>query len=375
MKIIYLANIRIPTEKAHGYQICKMCEEFAGLGAEVELWVPARDNQIKEDPLTFYGLKNNFKIRIIKNFDFFIYYEYLGKLSFWLQSCSFALKLFFIRADKAAVIYTRNPEISWIFNLRGYRTVFEAHNWPRKDLLFKFLAKSSGKIITITSGLREKFLKNNCRENNLLVAPDGVDLEKFDINIDKPEAKKKLNLPLDKKIALYSGSLYLYDWKGVDVFLDAAKILAGDCLAVLVGGNEAEVAKIKNEYQADNLLLTGHQPRQLIPYYLKAADVLVMPNKSGDKMSEKYTSPLKLFEYMASGRPLAASDLPSAREILNEKNCLFFRPNDAKDLAEKIKSLLSDQALANKIAAQAQLDAKKYAWRERAKSIIDFINL
>ncbi len=52
MKLVYIANVRIPTEKAHGYQICKMCEEFSSQGIKVELWVPTRENNIKEDQIS-----------------------------------------------------------------------------------------------------------------------------------------------------------------------------------------------------------------------------------------------------------------------------------------------------------------------------------
>ena len=294
MKIIYITNARIPTEKAHGYQIFKMCEEFSNQGAEVELWIPTRDNHIKENNFSFYGVKNNFKIREIKSFDFYIYHKYLGKLSFWLQGSWFVLKLLFIRVDKDVIIYTRNPEIGWIFNLKRYKVIVEVHNWPSKDRLYRFLIKRSNKIITITNGLKKLFLKNSWPENNILVAPDGVDLKKFDIKIDKIQAKEKLNLPTNKKIILYCGSLYLYGWKGVDIFLAAAGTLPEDYLAILVGGESNETAKIKNKYGGNNLLLVGRKRHEEIPYYLKSADVLVLPNKSGDKISEQYTSPLKL---------------------------------------------------------------------------------
>ena len=62
-KIIYLANVRLPTEKAHGIQIVKMCEAFAGLGLEVELVVPNRLNSIQDDIFDYYGVKKNFVLK------------------------------------------------------------------------------------------------------------------------------------------------------------------------------------------------------------------------------------------------------------------------------------------------------------------------
>jgi len=353
-----------------------MCEEFSDHGAEVELWAPARLNRIKEDVFSFYGIKNNFTIKEIKSFDFLRFGESLGRFSFWLQNICFTAKLFLLKPDKNAIIYTRNPEIVWLFNLKGYKIVLESHSWPSsKSRLFKYLASKSDKLVAITHGLEELFIAAGFSGNRLLVAPDGVDLEKFDISVDKVQARQKLNLPLDEKIILYCGSIYLYGWKGVDIFLAAAKILPSDCLAVIVGGELPEVAKIKSEYGGGNLLLAGRRKRKEIPYYLKAADILVLPNKRGEKISEIYTSPLKLFEYMASGRPIVAADLPSAREILSESNCLFFRPNDAEDLSRKIGNLLSSEEMSERIARQAYFDVKKYSWTERAKAIINFINL
>ena len=79
MKIVYLANIRFPTEKAHGYQISKMCEAFSDIGVEMEIIVPLRKNSVKVDPYEFYGVRRNFKTTFIKSFDF-IKFGKIGKI-------------------------------------------------------------------------------------------------------------------------------------------------------------------------------------------------------------------------------------------------------------------------------------------------------
>jgi glycosyltransferase involved in cell wall biosynthesis len=371
-----VANVRIPSEKAHGYQICKMCEEFSNRGAEVELWVPVRKGDIKEGAISFYGLKNNFKIRRINSSDFYRYRESPGKLSFWLQSFWFVLHLMFIEVDKDAIIYTRDAEIGWVFRLRGRKTVFEAHNWPSKGWLYKFLigrGSKNNKVVSITSGLGGLFLKNNWPENKILVAPDGVDLEKFDIDLGKESARKNVGLPIEKKIIMYTG--HLYGWKGADVLADAAAHLR-EHLIVFVGGIGPEFQDFKEKYKnCGNIKIVSFQKRGAIPFYLKAADVLVLPNKKGEKISEEYTSPLKLFEYMASKRPIIASDLPSIREVLNEKNAILFEPDNSELLASGIKKLIQDSVFSQRIANQAWLDVQKYSWSERVKKILEFILL
>jgi len=120
-------------------------------------------------------------------------------------------------------------------------------------------------------------------------------------------------------------------------------------------------------------LLITQKPNKEIPFYLKAADVLVLPNKKGEDISEKYTSPLKMFEYMASKRPIVASDLPSIREILNDHNSIIMEPNDPQKLAEGIKEALN-QDLSQKISQQAFSDVQSYTWEKRTKKILEFIS-
>ena len=89
MKIIYLANARIPTEKAHGIQIMKMCEAFSDADAKILLLIPRRINWIKEDPFEYYGIKKNFRIKKLPTIDLIPLDFILGNLALWIQAISF----------------------------------------------------------------------------------------------------------------------------------------------------------------------------------------------------------------------------------------------------------------------------------------------
>lgn len=119
--------------------------------------------------------------------------------------------------------------------------------------------------------------------------------------------------------------------------------------------------------------MVGHRPHQEIPYWLKAADVLVLPNSAKEKISRFYTSPLKLFEYMASGTPIVASDLPSIREVLNEKNAVLVKPDSPEFLTAGIMKVLENPYLSDKISKQAFQDVQNYTWEKRAEKILRFI--
>ena len=388
MKIIYITNARIPTEKAHGYQICKMCEEFSNAGAKVELWVPTRDNPIKENAFSFYGLKKNFKINYIKSFDFLKFAKYLGRSSFYLQSLLFFIKLLFKKIDKDAIIYTRNPEIVWPFKLRGFKVNYECHGWfskKRKKIALFFL-KKCGYIITTNNYIKQEFIKNRFDRKKILVAPNGVNMEIFDIDIDKKNAVKKLDLKkeiknklLNNKALVYTGSFKAMGTiKGIEEILKASKLLSKDNLVIFIGGTKKDIRNFKSQIKSSklkNVLVIGHRLHAEIPYWLKAADILILTGTKKSERYRKYTSPMKLFEYMASGRPIIASNLPSFREILNDGNAVLVAPDNSKSLAKGIKKVLKNPDFSAKISKQAHKDVQNYAWDKRAKKILKFVKI
>lgn len=373
-QIVYIHNMRFPTEKAHGYQIAKMCEALALAGVPVELLLPRRKNDIQQDAFVYYGIKPSFRITFVKFVDFLSWRWLYQKIGFVLNGFEFMVLLFLKQIDKGDIIYTRSPELAWIFRLRGYKTFFECHQLPHGQTgLFSFLIKKLSGIITITHGLKKDIIKKyGFNETRILVAPDGVDLKTFDIQLTRQEARQKLNLPLDKKIILYTGQLFA--WKGVDILAEATSSLPNDYLVYLVGGTKDDTATFKSKYQSiKNLICLPSVPRDEVAIWLKAADVLALPNSGRFQISERYTSPLKLFEYMASGTPILASDLPSLREILDENEAFFSKPDDPVSLAQTINKIVSEKDDAKRRADTTHGMVDRYTWHGRAKTITNFI--
>ncbi len=363
MKIIYLANARIPTQKTHGIQIMNMSETFADLGHEVELVVPKRINDLEENPFKFYGVKNNFNIKTLWSLDL----TRFGFLGFLIQSFTFGISSFFyLKKTNNDLIYGRDEFSLFFISFLKKSFVWEAHD-ARDNFLIRRILKKAQKIITITKGLKDFYVNRDISPEKIIVSPDGVDVNQFNINISKEEAKKKTGLHQYSKIALYSG--HLYDWKGVHILAESAKLLS-DSVFVFVGGNDKDINNFKNEYsQLKNIVVVGRRAHNETPFYLKSADVLVLPNSSKEDISKLYTSPLKLFEYMASNVPIVASDLPSLREVLNEQNAVLVSPDNPNALAQGIESAFGRDDLAR----SALRDVEKYSWDERAKSILNNI--
>lgn len=380
MKIIYIANARIPTEKAHGLQIMKMCEAFASHGLDLELILPNRINTLKLkgiDPFDYYHVKKNFQIKKIKSFDprFLLVGPSGIYIKFQVLFFIFGLLIYLIfkKNKQESIFYTRDEQLLPLLQLFSNKVIWEAHNLPKhKNLYLKYWRKCY-KIISITSGLKNELIKNGLVDDKIIVSSDATDLDQF-INIEesKEDLRKKLSLPLDKNIITYTG--HLYKWKGVQTLVDAMPLLTSNELLVIVGGTDKDILNLKNKTKGmTNILIIGHLPQHQIPDYLKASDILVLPNSASSTISHTYTSPLKLFEYMASEKPIIASDLPSIREILNNYNSVLVDPDDSEKLAKAINLVLSDATLSDKISKQSFTDVQKYSWLSRAKNIISFI--
>ena len=383
MKIIYIANARIPTEKAHGIQIMQMCETFSDNSVDVELIAPQRINPIKENPFDYYGIRKNFKIKKLPCLDLIIFDKYIGRLGLWIENISFLLSvlsyLFFRKSD---IIYIRDKLLLPIAVFK-HNVFFEAHSFPKRFFLYSFFIKRTKGIIAITKGLKDLFVKNGISKNKILIAPDGVDLKKFDIEEKRQIYREVFNLPKGQKIIGYVGRLEtLGKGKGIDILMKSFKILKGDynnILLCVVGGPSKRI----KEYQSfankiglkqEDIIFVNQVKHKLIPRYLKSFEVLAMPFPKTEHYAY-YMSPLKLFEYMASRRPIVASDLPSTREILNEKNAVLIEPDNPEKLSQGIRKILDNSDMAEKISNQAFQDVQQYTWEKRAKKILNFVKI
>jgi glycosyltransferase involved in cell wall biosynthesis len=237
--------------------------------------------------------------------------------------------------------------------------------------IFSIILKKINGIVCITNGLKDFYVSRGINSKKIIVAPDAVDLSLFTNLPNKEDCRKKLGLPLDKKIVMYVGSFGLYKWKGLDIFLESAKLFDQSFLFIAIGGTKDEIKTITSSGISSNVRLLERVNNSSIPNYLKSSDVLVIPNRSGDIISEKYTSPMKLFEYMASGVSIVASDLPSIREVIDDSNGILVEPDKAESLSEGIRLAISAN---NERSQKALEDVKnKYSWGKRVEIIKDFI--
>jgi glycosyltransferase involved in cell wall biosynthesis len=379
--IYYVASAALPTKKAFGYAMAKMCASFAE-HAPVTMVIPksvAKD--IAEDLFTFYGVPRNFKLVELPCVDLF-QSRYLGNyIPFLIRKASFAVSVLFnMHISKDDICYSRDIWLLPFLRAKTKKIFLETHYLSRLDALSLRLAHFAKKIVVVTSFLKEELVRFGYRPFDILVAPSGYDAAEFDrITASKSELRSQLGLPVDKKLVLYSGNLFA--WKGVYTLIDSWKEIYerfGDAAKlVILGGSEdtspAFKKYVESKSYAGSVIIVGHKKHGEVAAYLKSADVLVIPNSAKERISEYNTSPIKLFEYMASGVPIVASDLPSMREILSDKNAFFAAADDPKSLTAAITYALGDTATAGSKALEAKKDVRLYDWKLRSENILGFL--
>jgi glycosyltransferase involved in cell wall biosynthesis len=372
IRIKLIFNGRFPSEKADSLFAVLDARSFASEGVSVEVVVPRRFGH-KKDPFEFYGIKEKIELKYLPVIDLYFlplpksFAYFVGILSFSLSCFVYAI----FSSDQNDIFYSN--EILPIFPISFLRkTFYEMHDYPEsKKGFFGMMIRRISKILIHNSWKTKKAIEEfGLNPNKIITLPNAVSLKEFDIATNKEQARNILNLPLNKKIVVYTG--HFYSWKGVDLLA-----LAGQDLSqyefYFVGGNPKSVLEYKAKFTSPNLHFLGYRPHKEIPIWQKSADCLVIPNTAKEDISKYYTSPMKLFEYMASGVPIVASSIPSIMEIVSEKEVTFFEPDNKESLKDKIVRVLQDIEGMRELTTNARNKVQNYTWEKRAKKIIKFI--
>ncbi len=197
-----------------------------------------------------------------------------------------------------------------------------------------------------------------------MVAQNAIDPTLFDGVESREQARARLGLPHDAKIAMYVGSLER--WKGVETLCKAGARMPS-VQVVIIGGKREELEVLRARYPS--VLFLGPRPYYELPHNQQAADVLVVPNDPVTTESEVYTSPIKLFAHMASGVPTLVSDLPSMRAIAGEDLVSFFEAGNPEALARKVMQMVNDDDAVAR-ATKAREWVRDHTWQKRACSIL-----
>jgi glycosyltransferase involved in cell wall biosynthesis len=368
MTVLYPVPELLPGKSARFIQIMNTCHALARAGCAVRLMTGLRPGIGEEVLFRHYGLEPVDGLAVVR-------LPVLRGAITW--NAPFHLSfLMHARKREEGVIFARYLKLAHflIRTRRAHRlpVVFEAHEIfhqttekPGKGRILRemesIVYRKSDAVIAITCALGEEIASLFGRQVEKVI-PDGVRADFLTIL----RSGKGTGI-------LYLGQLY--PWKGVDVLLRALRFLEGERVTI-VGGEGERAQDLERlaveEGVAGRVEFRGTVPHAEVRKFLEEARVAVLPNLAGGV--SRFTSPLKLFEYMAAGVPVVASDLPALREVLRDgENAILVPPGDPEALARGIRRVLEDDALALRISACARKDAAGYTWDSRAGKILEVL--
>ncbi len=376
MTLIYPVPEKLPDPRARFIQIMNTCDSIAKLGIKVKLVCGIKKGCNLNDALSFYGIYSNSNLEIVKLP--ILRKEEAGFLRVsWNGIFNFFLLLYFLKirkTNKNILIFTRHLKVAkFLLRIKkffNFLLIFEVHeifhlskeNPSKKEALKRMeyeVYKNADIIICLSETLKDWILKEKLRENKIFVVPHSVKDEFFDIKRENPN------------YICYTGSLY--KWKGVDTLISAMKYLPEERLVIVGGGSRLKDLKelAKKEKVLERVIFTENVPHYEIPKYLSQAKIAVLPNI--EEQPSLFSSPLKLFEYMAAGVPIVASNLKVFKEILSENDALFFEPGNPKSLAEAIKKIIGNSEFAKSVSEKLKNKAKNYTYQKRAEKVLEII--
>lgn len=367
MRILYVSSSTVPSRAANSVHVMKMCQALSELGHEARLLTLDRSNSLAgevADVFEHYGVSRSFEMK---------------RLPF-LPRVPGRQLIYAVAARREAgrwnpdLVYGRYFPAMALAGLSGLPVVWESHEriWERSAVaraLARRLFKARGfrRLVVISEALKTMYVDSGLIEaDRIFVAHDAAD------PVSSPPPSVRLGQPFR---AGYVGGVY--PGRGIELLLECA-----DRLPVVefhfVGGTGEDLQKLPGvDKLGANVICHGYQPPERIPELRASFDVLLAPYQrkvavwGGNGDTSAFMSPLKIFEYMASGRPMICSDLPVLREVLNEENALLVSPDDTTAWAEAIARIRDDQMFAEKLATAALSDFQaNYTWKTRAERIL-----
>ena len=367
MRIGCITTSIIPSKTANSIQAVKVCHALRQIGHDIHLWVPDFQRARWDEIAEIYGVTDQFKITWLP------FSKKLKQYDFSWKSVRSAMKW------KSDVIYTWALQAACFANLQNVPIAMEFHDFPMGFMgpkLFKMLLylKTKKLIMTTTlalaKGIEERF---NLRidQDTLLIAPNGTDPERYKSLPGPEKARKSLGLKKGFTVG-YTG--HFYPGRGMKLLTEVARSMP-KVNFLWVGGQEKDISPWQAELNLqsiNNVTITGFIPNSRLPMYQAAADILVMPygkiieGSSGGNIA-RVINPMKMFDYLSTGRPIIASNLPVFHEVLNEKFAIFCDPENENEWISTIEKLSKNGNLRSSMQKYALEAAKSYSWKNRAR--------
>jgi glycosyltransferase involved in cell wall biosynthesis len=290
----------------------------------------------------------------------------------------------------AGAIVARREGIPLVLEYNGSE-VWAARNWGR-PLAYERLAiaaedaslRHAHLVVTVSQVLADELVERGVEPGRVVWHPNGVDAERFDparfSDAERRALRARYGIPDDALLTTFVGTFG--QWHGVDVLAQAIRLLAqnhpdwieGTQARFLLVGDGLMMPDVERELVGlgDLAVLTGLVPQDETPLYLAASDILVSPHVPNSDGTPFFGSPTKLFEYMAAGKPIVASDLDQIGDVLRDGLAVLVRPGDAHDLARGLRTIASDEEKRRELGTLARDRVlERYTWHHHVVAVLE----
>jgi len=400
VRLVHLGSpVGLPTEQAHAFQITKMCEAFADAGHQTRLLCAAPPEvlpaEMVESIFDRYAVRPVFEIKTLRCLGPRFLEKRFSRAWRFVRSVSYALHAYFhiMRHcnDDETILYSRERFTTYLLLLSGRwvrsKHIFESHNFlgEKHPDLIAALFKKLDRLVAMTPRIRELYVDAGVPGDKVLVAANGVDPAHFLITESQAECRERLGLPADRPVIGYIGNFRntMGMEKGIPELLRAHALLLqrfprNPPFLVCVGGPAGSVPAYRQiavdlDMSPEHYRFAGFAARSEVPRWMRSCDVLTIPWPKNEWAAHQ-TSPIKLYEYMAAAVPIAATDLPSIRQVLvPELNAVLAAAGNIEAFADAVAGLLSDPEKGQRLATSARQAVAEFTWANRAKRVLEGI--
>lgn len=355
MKLLYLSTAIIPSSYANSVHVMKMCNAFANNGINVTML--ANKGDVATDLKAFYDIEHDLNIIYVPNTKYSVFCR---------------IKEVFKLCKENDIVYTRNPIMAFCscFIIKA-KTIFEYHalttNRLNKLLESMLVTRNNIRHVFITESLKKDYEKRYpvLENKDTIVLPDGADLK------NPPQIFEQKRLSCG-----YIGSFQM--GKGIELVVKIANELPAVTFHI-VGGKTDEIATLKEKQLFNNIVWHGFlNQKQITEILNNEIDIALLPNQRqvlvGNNSTTdigKYTSPMKLFEYMACGKAIIASDLEVIREVLDENSSILVSPDNTQEWVDAILCLEKNRPLFKNLCINSySLCREQYTWSSRSIKVL-----
>jgi SAM-dependent methyltransferase len=378
-RIHYISPSLLPSRSANSVHVISQARALADVGADVTLYACRTVADPEGLPAAIraqYGIDTD-GIRLVTSF-------VRSGRGASARITVLAIRRLLSERRPYGLIISRNLYAAFLVGALGRRPlVFEVHeveNGVRGWLQRSILRRSGVRIVTISRKLLEILVethKINPAVSQVLhdAAPAGI------APVPAQDRRARLTAIVPAAQGSWRGVCgyfgHLYPGRGIEI-LESMAMRQPDVLFLIVGGHQQDIDRRRALNTLPNIIFLGYLPHHRALDCAKCVDVLLMPYQSSVSIGVpgrdigRFLSPMKMFEYMATGVPLISSDLPVLREVLRDnETALLVKSTDVSEWVTAVDRLLGDAALSCRLASNARSDyLTNYTWEHRARALL-----